>query len=65
MIYTVIEPKRLDTIVYEHYGSLYVFEFVLQANQIHLDKYMLEVGDKVILPVYQVTKEKVGNALWD
>jgi phage tail protein X len=65
MIYTVTEPKRLDTIVYEHYNTLDVFEFVLEANKQHLDKYILDAGDQVILPEVQIVKEKSGDALWD
>lgn len=64
--YTVTEPKRLDTIVYEHYETLEVFEAVLEFNT-HLlpDKYILEVGDKVLLPTLEVPQKIEDGALWD
>ena len=65
MTYTVKQPKRLDTIVFNHYGTLDVLELVLEQNKQYLNKYILDTGDIVILPTYTVSKEKAGNALWD
>ena len=63
--YIVTEPKRLDTIVYEHYKRLDVFESVLEIN-VHLhNKYILEVGDKVLLPTIEVPVIIEDGALWD
>ena len=62
---TVIEPKRLDTIVYEHYGSLDNLEDVMVENKQYLNKSILDVGDMVELPIYAVKKENNGEALWD
>jgi phage tail protein X len=64
--YIVTEPKRLDTIVYEHYKTLDVFEAVLELNpQLLPDKYILEVGDKVFLPTIEVPKKIESGSLWD
>jgi phage tail protein X len=65
MIYIVQEPIRLDSIVYEHYGNLDVLVEVLEANSQYLTKYILDVGDKVILPNINIIKEDEGVALWD
>ena len=59
------EPTRLDTIVLKHYGTLEVLENVLIENSHILNKYILDVGDVIKLPVYEVVKEIEGGALWD
>ncbi|WP_324171973.1 tail protein X [Sulfurimonas sp.] len=63
--YIVTEPQRLDTIVYEHYKTLDVYETVLEINAHLLNKYILELGDKVMLPTIQITKKVEDGALWD
>ena len=65
MTITVIEPKRLDTIVYEYYGSLDNLEDVMVENKQYLNKSILDTGDMVELPIYAVKKENNGEALWD
>jgi phage tail protein X len=65
MTITVIEPKRLDTIVYEYYGSLDNLEDVMVENKQYLNKSILDTGDMVELPIYAIKKEKEGVALWD
>ena len=65
MIHTVIESKRLDTIVFEHYGSLDNLEAVMVENKQYLNKYILYTGDIVELPIYEIVKENEGEALWD
>lgn len=65
MIITVIEPKRLDTIVYEYYGSLDNLENVMVENKQYLNKPILDTGDMVELPIYASFKENKGEALWD
>ena len=65
MTYTVTQPQRLDTIVFNHYGTLDVLELVLEQNKQYLNKYILDTGDIVILPAYTVSKQNVGTALWD
>jgi phage tail protein X len=63
--YIVTEPKRLDTIVYENYKTLDVFEAVIELNpQLLPDKYILEVGDKVLLPIIEIPKKIESGALW-
>lgn len=62
---TIIEPKRLDTIVFEHYGNLNNLEDVMIKNPQYLDKYILATGDKVELPIYEEIKENDGVSLWD
>ena len=63
--YIVTEPKRLDTIVYENYKTLDVFESVLKVNMHLHNKYILEVGDKVLLPTIEVPKKIESGSLWD
>jgi hypothetical protein len=65
MIITVIEPKRLDTIVYEYYGSLDNLEDVMVENKQYLNKPILDTGDMVKLPIYASFKENDGEALWN
>lgn len=64
-IYIVTEPQRLDTIVYKHYKTLDVYETVLEINTKLLGKYILSVGDKVLLPSIEITKKQEDGALWD
>ena len=63
--YVVTEPKRLDTIIYNHYNTLTVLEAVLEVNTHLLNKYILEIGDKVLLPKFKINKEVEDGALWD
>lgn len=65
MMVTIIEPKRLDTVVFEHYGNLDNLEDVMIKNKQYLGKYILETGDKIVLPMYEEVKENEGVSLWD
>ena len=56
--------KRLDTIVYETYGTLDVFKDVLKANKHLKNKLILDIGDVVILPNIKIVKEVKEVSLW-
>lgn len=62
----VQENKRLDEIVFSHYGNLEHFDDVVEANEELALKTILELGDKVILPEFEEKKkEQSVPALWD
>ena len=55
---------RLDSIVFEYYGSLENFGKVLEAN-VHLqNKVILNDGDIVYLPFFEKVAKKEVKALW-
>ncbi|QKE26164.1 hypothetical protein [Arcobacter aquimarinus] len=57
MILTVTqENKRLDEIVYAHYGSLEHFQKVLELNSI--TKVFLDLGDVIELPELEELEDK-------
>lgn len=62
MIYIAKNKDRLDTIVYKHYKTLYVFETVLQINAWLTP--ILKAGDKVYLPEIKITEEVKEVSLW-
>ena len=60
------EGKRLDEIVFSHYGSLDYFDAVVEVNEELDGKVHLEVGDRVNLPEFEsVEKIQTTKALWD
>lgn len=60
------ENKRLDEIVFSHYGNLEHFDDVVEANEELALKTFLELGDEVILPEFEEKKkEQSVPALWD
>lgn len=60
------ENKRLDEIVFSHYGKLDHFDDVVEANEELALKTFLELGDEVILPEFEEKKkEQSVPALWD
>lgn len=62
----VQENKRLDEIVFSHYGNLDHFDDVVEANEELALKTILELGDEVILPEFEEKKkEQSVPALWD
>jgi len=64
--YVVMEPKRLDQIVWEAYGSLEQFEEVLEANPNLSRKLLLEPGDIVkLVPAKQKPRIVEEKALWN
>ncbi len=60
------QPKRLDEIVFSHYGTLKVLESVIEDNQHLVNKITLDIGDEVVLNEFE-TNEKESNSktLWD
>ncbi len=52
---------RLDTIVYNHYGDLTMFDEVFKANP-HLTAPILPIDTVIVLPVQE--KKDVEKALW-
>jgi phage tail protein X len=65
-IFNAQTGDRLDQIVYKEYGTLKIFDKVLEANP-HLDKkVILDDNDVVNLPVIQIKKEttKEVKSLW-
>ena len=64
--YIVQEPKRLDQIVWEVYGSLERFEEVLEANPKLSTEMILKSGEVVHLPPKkQKPKIVEAKALWN
>lgn len=59
--YTAKDGDRLDSIVYEHYGTLDCFSEVLAFNT-KLNE-ILKAGDVVLLPQVKI-KEKRLKSLW-
>ncbi len=60
--YVVKEPnKRLDEVVFEHYGSLDMFDFVMAKNT-HLTGVELGVDEVVFLP--EIIKKQLEELLW-
>lgn len=65
-IFTVTQPKRLDEIVFQHYGSLHHLTSVIADNQHLINKVVLEVGDKVNLGEFEVVPSiSKTKTLWD
>ncbi len=65
-VVVVQESKRLDEIVFSHYGNLDHFDDVVEANEELALKTFLELGDEVILPEFEEKKkEQTVPALWD
>ncbi len=65
-VVVVQESKRLDEIVFSHYGNLDHFDDVVEANEELALKTILELGDEVILPEFEEKKkEQTVPALWD
>lgn len=65
MTYIAQDQQRLDSVVYNHYKTLKVFETVLQINPHLLEKRHLEAGDKALLPALALPpKENESGALW-
>lgn len=57
------ESDRLDQIVYNHYGTLEVFEQVLKFNP-NLEP-SLKAGDVIFLPEIKIENvAKKDNSLW-
>ena len=66
MIVEVTQAQRLDEIVFAHYKSLDYLDEVIQANPDLLSKLIIEVGDKVELPVFKsVSKINKTKSLWN
>ncbi len=60
------EDKRLDEIVFEHYGNLDHFDDVVDVNEELALKTILELGDVVELPEFEKkTKSSNAKTLWD
>ncbi|EGT0748229.1 TPA: tail protein X [Campylobacter jejuni] len=59
--YIAKNEERLDSIVYNHYGTLSYFDQVLRVNP-RLDP-ILKTGDKVILPEIEIKEDK-EETLW-
>lgn len=65
-VVVVQENKRLDEIVFSHYGNLEHFDDVVEANEELALKTILELGDEVILPEFEEKKkEQSVPALWE
>ncbi|WP_419782332.1 phage tail protein [Malaciobacter marinus] len=64
-VVVVQENKRLDEIVFSHYGNLDHFDDVVEVNEKLSLKTILELGDEVYLPEFQKKqKEQIVQALW-
>jgi len=61
-IYIVKNEKRLDEIVYKHYKTLDIFEYVLSFNT-HLNP-ILSLDDKVYLPNIKIEQNIKQVSLW-
>ena len=62
--YIAKDDERLDSIVYSHYGTLNVFQSVLETNSHLLNKKILNAGDIVLLPKIN-TSIKTLDDLWN
>lgn len=60
--YIAKDNDRLDTIVYQHYGTLDFFPLILDINS-QLPP-LLKAGDVVFLPEVRLDENKEENALW-
>jgi phage tail protein X len=59
------QNERLDSIVLREYGTLSVFEKVLEVNQHLSEKVFLQIGDIVNIPVIEIVKApKEEDELW-
>jgi uncharacterized membrane protein (UPF0127 family) len=66
MIVEVVQEIRLDEMVFNHYNNLDNFEMVLEINKHLVNKFILEVGDKVELPRFVESNKTIAiKALWD
>lgn len=61
-IYIAKDGERLDTIAYNHYGTLANFAEILAFNS-HLNA-ILKAGDKVFLPDIKENVVKKEKTLW-
>lgn len=63
----VQENKRLDEIIFAHYGSLEYFDEVVAKNEAISTKTILDIGDVVFLPEFETksVKKIEVKALWD
>lgn len=65
-IFTVTQPKRLDEIVFQYYGTLQHLTSVIEDNQHLINKVVLDVGDKVNLGEFEVVPSiSKTKTLWD
>ena len=65
-IFTVTQPKRLDEIVFQYYGTLQHLTSVIEDNQHLINKVVLDVGDKVNLGEFEVAPPiSKTKTLWD
>jgi len=62
---TAQKGDRLDEIVFTHYGTLEVFEIVLEENRPISTKLYLEYGDIVWLPQIIIEQEIEAKSLWE
>lgn len=60
------EGERLDQITFREYGTLDVFDKVIEANPDLTSKLVLEHGDKVNIPIveYERYTAKEVKTLW-
>ena len=58
---TVEQSNRLDTIVFNHYGDLLMFDAVLHANP-HITNTVIAQGITIELP--PIVVKKVEESLW-
>jgi len=63
-IFTAQKGDRLDQIIYKEYGTLKVFDKVLEANKHLTTKVILDDNDKVNLPALELPKAKEVKSLW-
>lgn len=65
MTYIAKDQEHLDTVVYNRYKTLKVFETILQVNPHLLTKRLLDAGDQVLLPSLNLPpQENQVEALW-
>lgn len=64
--YTAQNGDRLDQIVFREYGTLKVFEKVVEANPKLKNRTILQDGEEINLPVITIEKTKIKKvkALW-
>jgi phage tail protein X len=59
------QNQRLDEIVLSEYGTLSVFEKVLESNKHLSEKIFLQRGDEVNIPVIEIEKAPIkDDELW-
>lgn len=62
----ITQSRRLDELVFEHYGSLEHFDDVVEVNEELVGKPFLEVGNEVELPTFEPKQIAVtAQTLWD